>query len=196
MRLSDTASRKEEAFARASIHNRFHSKSSSLLWSFHCTINRHNGGGALRTQPAFRPARPLREAPRKCQGAGEREVTLSSQGGQHFPSCAISWDPAPQQQLRNRLCLLREEAMPHTACETFSTPGSHKKRLKSVEAKSLTDLMPSLRPFELFAIFRRRFGETQSCAGFPVCFLLGEHRNSQLQHANEKRNALVRSHLV
>ena len=99
MRLSDTASRKEEAFARASIHNRFHSKSSSLLWSFHCTINRHNGGGALRTQPAFRPARPLREAPRKCQGPREREVTLSTQAWQHFPSYVISWDQSPQEDV-------------------------------------------------------------------------------------------------
>ena len=54
---------------------------------------------------------------------------------------------------------------------------------KELMRKVLTYLMPSLRLFALFAIFRRRFAETRSSAGFLACFLLGEHRNSQLQNA-------------
>ena len=66
---------------------------------------------------------------------------------------------------------------------------------KELMRKVLTYLMPSLRLFALFAIFRRRFAETRSCAGSLAYFLLGGHRNSQLQHANKKPNALVRSPL-
>ena len=57
----------------------------------------------------------------------------------------------------------------------------------------LTYLMPSLRLSALFAIFRRRFVETRSCAGFLVCFLLGENRNSQLQQAMLAKSEMLLS---
>ena len=39
----------------------------------------------------------------------------------------ISWDQEPMRKFQNRLHGLREEAMPHSACETSPAQGNHKK---------------------------------------------------------------------